>query len=159
LRDGEPIMSKSKKSTKRPAVKKSLIRAMPGVPVKEVVAALAKRGVKVTESYVYNVRGAAKKKRVIKLQTSSMYGVVGKGAGSAGLAAMQSKAAHTSAHTSQVGTRSGFPVRPEGELTAGEKLVAGFKAMALELGLAQAMLIILGMREANMAVLRESGAL
>jgi hypothetical protein len=157
-------MSKSKKSAKKTATKKSshqptksfLIRAMPAAPAKEVVAALAKRGVKVTESYVYNVRGAAKKKRVIKLQTSSMYGVVGKGAGSAGLAAMQSKVPHTSAHPV---TRSGFPVRPEGELSAGEKLIAGFKAMALELGLAQAMLIILGMREANMAVLRESGAL
>ena len=135
-------MSKSRKSTKRPAVKKStakksshqptksfLIRAMPGVPAKEVVAALAKRGVKVTESYVYNVRGAAKKNVV-------------------------SKVPHTHAHP-----HSGFPVRPEGELTAGEKLVAGFKAMALELGLSRAAILVLSMREANMAVLRESGAL
>jgi hypothetical protein len=40
--------------------KAELVRSLPGVPAKEVVAVMAKKGVKVTESYVYNVRAMAR---------------------------------------------------------------------------------------------------
>jgi hypothetical protein len=45
---------------KRSVNKAELVRSLPGVPAKEVVAVMAKKGVKVTESYVYNVRAMAR---------------------------------------------------------------------------------------------------
>jgi len=54
-------VSKTVKS-KRAVNKAALVRGLPSLPAKGVVEALAKKGVKVTESYVYNVRAMARKK-------------------------------------------------------------------------------------------------
>ena len=53
---------KSKNSNKgRPTSKAAFVRSLAAsTPAKEVVAKAKERGMKLTESYVYNVRGAAK---------------------------------------------------------------------------------------------------
>ena len=62
---------------KRDVNRAALIRALPtGMPAKTVIGKLAAKGVKVTESYVYNVRGTAKKAALKKkLAKSGSYGV------------------------------------------------------------------------------------
>jgi hypothetical protein len=62
---------------KRDVNRASLIRSLPStMPAKEVLAVAAKQGVKLTESYVYNVRGTAKKAALKKkLAKSGSYGV------------------------------------------------------------------------------------
>jgi len=62
---------------KRDVNRAALIRALPaGMPAKTVIGKLAAKGVKVTESYVYNVRGTAKKAALKKrLAKGGSYGV------------------------------------------------------------------------------------
>jgi hypothetical protein len=54
----------TKKTAKSPLSKAAFVRGLPvATPAKEVVVQGKKQGISLTESYVYNVRGAAKRKR------------------------------------------------------------------------------------------------
>lgn len=58
------------------ANKAEYVRTLPkSMPAKEAVAVAAKDGVKLTESYVYNVRGAAKAALKKKLHRGATYGL------------------------------------------------------------------------------------
>jgi len=55
-----------KKTSKKPANKSDFVRSMGSRPAKEVVALAAKKGMKLTDRYVYVIRSADKAKARVK---------------------------------------------------------------------------------------------
>jgi hypothetical protein len=73
----------TRKTTKKPLNKSDFVRSMGSTPAKEVVAAAAKRGMKLTERYVYVIRSADKAKRRLHGGPAPRAAGVGRGADAA----------------------------------------------------------------------------
>jgi hypothetical protein len=118
----------TKKISKNPLNKAAFVRGLPAAtPAKEVVVQGKKQGISLTESYVYNVRGAAKKKR--------------KGNAAKKLAASRSLAG--------AGSDWSSPSAPKHDLTVESLLLA----VGAEIGLAQAVEVLRSERARVHAVL------
>jgi uncharacterized protein YkwD len=118
----------TKKNSKNPLNKAAFVRGLPvATPAKEVVVQGEKQGISLTESYVYNVRGAAKKK--------------GKGTDANKVAASQSLAGAGSDRSSASAAKH--------DLTVESLLLA----VGAEIGLAQAVEVLRSERARVHAVL------